>query len=125
MFYDEICSSKILVILYFLLGLFLGGMPIEVKIRDTAIFTCNETCNGHLLWTLHTNNENLDILKCVQNNCTEGDNFKNRVSLKPGTLSLALYPVLYNDEGWYLVMCDSVSLCRFHLEALGKLLFFS
>lgn len=97
-----------------------GGMSIavEVNIRDTAIFTCNETCNGHLLWIFNTKNENLDVLKCVQESCTEGDNFKNRVSLKPGTLSLALFSVLYIDEGWYLVICDSEPLCRFHLKVL-------
>ncbi len=100
-------------------------MSVEVKIRDAAIFTCNKTCNGHLLWTFNTNNEKLDVLKCVQKNCTEGDNFKNRVSLKPGTLSLTLYPVLYNDEGWYSVKCDSVLLCEVHLDAFGKFLFFS
>ncbi|XP_016090094.1 uncharacterized protein [Sinocyclocheilus grahami] len=110
--------SKSFLYLLLTFGPFLGGMPVEVNIMDTAMFTCNETCNGHVLWTFNTNNENLDVLKCVQNTCTEGDNFKNRVSLKPGTLSLTLYPVLYNDEGWYLLMCNSVFLCRVHLEAL-------
>ncbi|KAK2909113.1 hypothetical protein Q8A67_004950 [Cirrhinus molitorella] len=50
--------------------------------------------------------------------CTKKENFKNRVSFKPGTLSIALYPVLYNDEGWYTVKCDSATFCKFHLEAL-------
>lgn len=109
--------SKSFLALLLTFGLFLGGMSVEVKIRDAAIFTCNGTCNGHLLWTFNTNNEKLDVLKCVQKNCTEGDNFKNRVSLKPGTLSLTLYPVLYNDEGWYSVKCDSVLLCKVHLDA--------
>ncbi|KTF80262.1 hypothetical protein cypCar_00011001 [Cyprinus carpio] len=112
--------SKSLLYLLLTFGPFLGGMliPVAVNIGDTAIFTCNETCNGHLLWTFRTNNENLDVVKCVQETCTKGDNFKNRVSLKPGKMSLALYPVLYNDEGWYIVKCDSAVACRFHLEAL-------
>lgn len=96
------------------------SIPVAVNIGDSAIFTCNATCNGHLLWTFHTNNENLDVIKCVQETCTKGDNFKTRMSLKPGNIStsLALYPVLYNDEGWYTVKCDSAFLCNFHLEAL-------
>ncbi|XP_016416755.1 uncharacterized protein LOC107746920 isoform X1 [Sinocyclocheilus rhinocerous] len=112
--------SKNLLYLLLTFGSFLGGMliPVAVNIGDTAIFTCNETCNGHLLWTFHTNNENLEVLKCIQEICTKGDNFKNRVSLKPGNMSLGLYPVLYNDEGWYMVKCDSVFRCEFHLEAL-------
>ncbi|KAL0146460.1 hypothetical protein M9458_058235 [Cirrhinus mrigala] len=92
--------------------------PVAVKVGDTAIFTCNKTCDGHLLWTFKTDNENLEVLKCVKENCTEGNNFKDRVSLKPGALSVALYTVLYNDEGWYIVTCNSTFLCSFHLEAL-------
>ncbi|CAM4480856.1 unnamed protein product [Leuciscus chuanchicus] len=97
-----------------------GKVPDAVKVRDTAIIPCNETCNGNLLWELKTKNEKLDVLNCVQGTCTEGDSFKNRVSIsekfKAGNLSLKLYSVVYNDEGWYNVLCDSKFLCRFHLE---------
>ncbi|XP_073698978.1 uncharacterized protein [Garra rufa] len=92
--------------------------PIAVNIGDTANFTCNKTCNGNLLWTFDTDNEKLEVLECVKETCTKKENFKNRVSPKPGALSLDLYPVLYNDQGWYTVACDSERVCRFHLEAL-------
>ncbi|KAI2668289.1 Programmed cell death 1 ligand 1 [Labeo rohita] len=75
--------------------------PVVVNVGDTANFTCNEACNGNLLWTFHTHNENLEVLECVKETCTKNENFKNRMILKPGALSLALYPVLYNDEGLY------------------------
>lgn len=95
-----------------------------MKVRDTAIIPCNETCNGDLLWEFETKNEKLDVFKCVQGNCTEGDRFENRVSIsekfKAGNLSLKLYTVRYNDEGWYKVLCDSKFLCQFHLEVFGK-----
>ncbi|KAK9981275.1 hypothetical protein ABG768_000828 [Culter alburnus] len=93
-------------------------VPDAVKVRDTAIIPCNETCNGDVFWEFTTKNEKLDVLQCVQRTCTEGVNFKNRVNLseKAGGLSLKLSPVLYNDEGWYNAMCDSTFLCRFHLE---------
>ncbi|XP_077102549.1 uncharacterized protein LOC143753751 [Siphateles boraxobius] len=105
----------------FALDVCLGGkVPDAVKVRDTAIIPCNETCNGNLLWELKTKNEKLDVLQCGQGTCTEGDSFKNRASFsekfKAGNLSLKLDPVLYNDEGWYKVSCDSKFLCRFHLE---------
>lgn len=95
-------------------------VPDAVKVRDTATIPCNKTCNGNLLWELETKNEKLDVLQCAQGTCTEGDSFMNRVILseksKAGNLALKLYPVLYNDEGWYKVSCDSAFLCRFHLE---------
>lgn len=93
-----------------------------MKVRDTAIIPCNETCNQDILWEFTSKNEKLVVLRCVQGTCTEGVSFKNRVSLseKAGKLSLKLYPVLYNDEGWYRVMCNSEFLCRFHLEVFGK-----
>lgn len=96
-------------------------VPDAVKVRDTAIIPCNETCNGDVFWEFTTKNEKLDVLQCVQRTCTEGVNFKNRVNLseKAGGLSLKLSPVLYNDEGWYNAMCDSTFLCRFHLEVFG------
>lgn len=98
--------------------------PVVVNVGDTANFTCNEACNGNLLWTFHTHNENLEVLECVKETCTKNENFKNRMILKPGALSLALYPVLYNDEGLYTAKCDSVIFCSFHLKTLGKFLYF-
>ncbi|XP_067298761.1 uncharacterized protein si:dkey-22i16.9 [Pseudorasbora parva] len=94
-------------------------VPGAVKVRDTAIIPCNKTCNGDLSWKLRTKNEELDVLRCVQGTCREGDTFKSRASLsknQTGNLSLKLNPVLYNDEGWYTASCDSASLCNFHLE---------
>lgn len=109
---------------FWFLATFPSGLSqhVAVKVKDAAVFTCNGTCNGILTWTFKTKNEDLNVLKCVQETCTEGDSFKNRVSPiqaknQPGNLSLSLYPVLYNDEGWYVVKCDSVFLCRFRLEA--------
>lgn len=95
---------------------------VAVQVKDTAVLTCSGTCNGILTWTFKTENEDLDVLKCVQETCTEGDSFKDRVNLvharnQPGNLSLTIDSVLYNDEGWYVVRCDSVFLCRFRLEA--------
>ncbi|XP_051558680.1 uncharacterized protein si:dkey-22i16.9 isoform X2 [Myxocyprinus asiaticus] len=95
------------------------SIPVAVNLRDTAVLTCNETCDGAVLWT--ANRENLEVLKCVQEPCTEGDGFKNRVSLssekiKHGTLSLTIHPSLYNDEGWYEAYCDSAFVCRVYLE---------
>ncbi|XP_043092460.1 uncharacterized protein si:dkey-22i16.9 [Puntigrus tetrazona] len=106
--------------IYFILtfGLFLCARPVEVNIKETVIFPCNETCNGQLLWTFETDNEELDVLKCDQNACTEGDSFKYRASFKPGALSPTLYPVLYNDEGLYVAYCNAVFLCQFHLKVL-------
>ncbi|KAG1956370.1 si:dkey-22i16.9 [Pimephales promelas] len=107
-----------LLLLFALVGILCEEAPDAVKVRDTAIIPCNKTCNGKLLWVLKTKNENLDVLKCEQGTCTEGDGFKNRVSIfeNSGNPSLKLYPVLYNDEGWYMVYCDSKFLCKFHLE---------
>lgn len=97
-------------------------VPDAVKVRDTAIIPCNETCNRDVFWEFTTKNENLNVLRCVQGTCTVGDHFKDRVKLSETTegLSLKLSPVQYNDEGWYRVMCDSTFLCRFHLEVFGK-----
>lgn len=86
---------------------------------DTADIPCYEACDGNVSWVFTTKNENLDVLQCVQGKCTEGESFKNRVSLA-GNLSLKLHPALYNDEGWYKVLCDSELVCRFHLEVFGK-----
>ncbi|XP_056092829.1 uncharacterized protein si:dkey-22i16.9 [Rhinichthys klamathensis goyatoka] len=108
-------------LLLFAIAPILGGeVPDAVKVGDTAIIPCNETCNGNLLWEFKTKNEKLDVLQCVRGTCTEGDRFMNRVSIsekfKAGNPSLKLYHVLFNDEGWYMVLCDSKFLCRFHLE---------
>lgn len=103
-------------------GTFPSGLShVAVKVKDTAVFTCKSTCNGILTWTFKTENEDLDVLKCEQETCTEGHSFKDRVNLvyaknQPGNLSLMLNSVLYNDEGWYVVYCDSAFLCRFLLE---------
>ncbi|XP_056312726.1 uncharacterized protein si:dkey-22i16.9 [Danio aesculapii] len=109
---------------FWFLATFPSGLSqhVAVKVKDTAVLSCSGTCNRILTWTFKTENEDLDVLKCVQETCTEGHSFKDRVNLvhaknQPGKLSLMLNSVLYNDEGWYVVKCDSVFLCRFRLEA--------
>ncbi|XP_056586771.1 uncharacterized protein si:dkey-22i16.9 [Triplophysa dalaica] len=91
--------------------------PVVVNLGDTTVLNCNSTCNRELLWTFKPNSENLQVLKCVQGNCTEGDGFKRRAEIKHGT-SLTLHPSLYNDEGWYESRCDSEILCTVHLDVL-------
>ncbi|XP_051560002.1 uncharacterized protein LOC127444587 [Myxocyprinus asiaticus] len=95
------------------------SIPVAVNLGDTAILTCNKTCDGVVLW--RTDLGKLDVLKCGREACTEGDDFKNRASLsaemiKHGSPSLTLRPALYNDEGWYEARCDSTFVCKVFLE---------
>ncbi|XP_057187122.1 uncharacterized protein si:dkey-22i16.9 [Triplophysa rosa] len=107
------------VLLIFILEPVLAGIskPVMVNLRDATVLSCNSTCNRELLWTFKPNSENLQVLKCVQGYCTEGDGFKRRAKIKHGT-SLTLHPTLYNDEGWYEARCDSEILCTVHLDVL-------
>lgn len=116
--------------LYFLLELHLAEIskPVVVNLRDTAILSCNSTCTGELLWTFKTSVKNLEVLRCVQDNCTERDGFKGRASLslettKHGRASLIINRVVYNDEGWYEASCDAEVLCDVHLDVLGRWFF--
>jgi len=105
-----------------IVGILCEEVPDAVKVGGTAIIPCNETCNGKLSWEFKTKNEKLDVLKCEQGTCTEGDGFKNRVSISEnsGNPSLKLNHVVYNDAGWYMAFCDSKFLSKFHLEVFGK-----
>lgn len=108
--------------LSYLLGPVLAGIskPVVVTLKHTAVLSCNSTCNGELIWTFKSNNEDLQVLKCVHGNCTEGDSFKKRAKTEHGHASLTLNPALYNDEGWYEARCDSNILCTVHLDVLGR-----
>lgn len=108
------------VLFIFILEPLLAGIskPVMVNLRETAILSCNSTCNGKLLWTFKASGKNLEVLKCVQGDCTEGDGFKRRVEIKHGHASLTILPALYNDEGWYEAQCDSKILCTVHLDVL-------
>nr|XP_055060793.1 uncharacterized protein si:dkey-22i16.9 [Misgurnus anguillicaudatus]XP_055060794.1 uncharacterized protein si:dkey-22i16.9 [Misgurnus anguillicaudatus] len=100
-----------------LLELLRAAIPVAVNLRDTAVLSCNSTCNQEILWTFfEANGEKLEVLRCLQDNCTEGDDFKGRASLSSDNMSLTIHPVLFNDQGWYEASCGSEFPCSVHLE---------
>ncbi|XP_073718518.1 uncharacterized protein [Misgurnus anguillicaudatus] len=100
-----------------LLELLRAAIPVAVNVRDTAVLSCNSTCNQEILWTFfEANSKNLEVLRCLQDNCTEGDGFKGRASLSSENMSLTIHPVLFNDQGWYEASCGSKFSCSVHLE---------
>lgn len=92
------------------------SIPVAVNVRDTAVLSCDSTCNQEILWTFEANGEKLEVLKCLQDNCKEGDDFKGRASLSSENMSLTIHPVLFNDQGWYEASCGSEFPCSTHLE---------
>ncbi|XP_065121539.1 uncharacterized protein [Paramisgurnus dabryanus] len=106
-------------VFFILLELIRAGIsiPVAVNVRDTAVLSCNSTCNQEILWKFfEANGDKLEVLKCLQDNCTEGDDFKGRASLSSDNMSLTIHPVLFNDQGWYEARCGSGFLCSVHLE---------
>lgn len=96
------------------------SIPVAVNVKDTAVFSCDSTCNQEILWTFEANGEKLDVLKCLQDNCTVGDGFKGRASLSSEKMSLTIHPVLYNDQGWYEARCGSEFPCSVRLDVFGR-----
>ncbi|XP_072528028.1 uncharacterized protein [Salminus brasiliensis] len=90
---------------------------VQVKLYDSAVLPCSETCPGLVAWTV--SHLRRDVLaECDQTSCRsmkEGYQMIHEEYLK-GNISLIITRVDFSMRGWYTCECDRKDVCDVQLQ---------
>ncbi|XP_046696017.1 uncharacterized protein LOC124379631 isoform X2 [Silurus meridionalis] len=105
----------------FLLISFLGASAASSStaiVNGSTRLACNTPCHGDITVDYAYMGSKILVIRCEQGSCHTGDAFKNRAQ-KSAVSSIHLNPVLFSDDGNYIISCNNTWLCQQKLDVIA------
>ncbi|KAI5088972.1 hypothetical protein C0J45_21544 [Silurus meridionalis] len=86
-------------------------------VNGSTRLACNTPCHGDITVDYAYMGSKILVIRCEQGSCHTGDAFKNRAQ-KSAVSSIHLNPVLFSDDGNYIISCNNTWLCQQKLDVI-------